>query len=139
MYGGHHSNDGMMWEEAGAYLKNIVWFSRHPLTNGQEKTLEVAGYICKEQHNIVFGNDIISQIQTITNQKTIALVAPLSYGLQLLRANYTIIEFVNIPSARQKGVFLCKGLNIHTLDSTEFIPCPLTPEQQEEGNLNYNK
>lgn len=117
----------------------IYWFSRHPLTNGQKATISRHfGNIEIEQKNVIFNNQIIEQIQEITNQKTIALVAPLKYGLILLRAGYTIIEFENISSARQKGVFLCKGMNIHTLRESRFIPCPLSPEEQEEGELNYN-
>jgi len=118
-------------------MSKIYWFSRHPLTNGQVATLQTAGYNEHEQHNLMFNDQIIEQIQQITDNKIIALVAPLSYGLILLRAGYTIIEFVNIPSARQKGVFLCKGMNIHTLDKTRFIPCPLSEEDQDKGNLNY--
>lgn len=119
-------------------MSKIFWFSRHQLTNGQLATLkEYFESVVIEQHNIVFDDDVVNQIKEVTDQKTIALVAPLSYGLILLRAGYTIIEFVNIPSARQKGVFLCKGMNIHTLQTTEFISCPLSPEEQEKSSLNY--
>ena len=116
-------------------MKILIWLSRHALTNGQVKTLESLGIANIKQHNVTFYDDIINQIQSITSEKTIAIVAPLSYSLKLLRAGYTLIEFQNVPSARNKGVFLCKGLFIHTLESSLFIKCPLSPEQQEEGDL----
>lgn len=118
-------------------MLKIDWFSRHPLTDGQITTLQEAGYSEFEQHNLLFNDFIIEQIQQVTTEKVIALVAPLQYGLILLRAGYTILEFVNIPSARQKGIFICKGMNIHTLQKSNFINCPLSPEHQEEGNLNH--
>jgi len=116
-------------------MKKLIWLSRHPLTNGQIETLKQIQYTEIEQYNVTFNDDIINQIQSITSEKIIAIVAPLSYNLKLLRAGYTIIDFQNIPSARQKGVFLCKGLFVHTLESSLFIKCPLTPEEQEEGDL----
>lgn len=124
-------------------MSKIFWFSRHELTNGQIVTLKEHlerynfGTVVIEQRNLIFDDDIVNQVKEFTDQKIIALVAPLSYGLILLRAGYTIIEFVNIPSARQKGVFLCKGMNIHTLQTTEFIACPVPIEEQEESSLNY--
>lgn len=120
-------------------MKKIYWFSRHSLTNGQVSCLQ-AKYgenIIVKQENLIFNDNIVKQIENITTKKTIALVAPLQYGLILLRAGYKLIEFINIPSARTKGMFLCKGMNIHTLHNSEFIECPIPVEKQEEGNLNY--
>jgi len=116
-------------------MKKLIWLSRHALTNGQIETLKQIAYTEIEQHNVTFNDDIINQIQSITDEKTIAIVAPLSYSLKLLRAGYTLIEFQNIPSARSKGVFLCKGLFVHTLESSLFIKCPLSVEEQEKGSL----
>ena len=116
-------------------MKKLIWLSRHHLTNGQTETLKQIEYTQIEQHNVEFNDDIINQIQSITDEKIIAIVAPLNYSLKLLRDGYTLIEFQNIPSARSKGVFLCKGLFVHTLESSLFIKCPLTSEEQEEGDL----
>jgi len=118
-------------------IKNLCWFSQHDLTNGQIETLKSVGINSHQKHNIIFNDDIVSQIETITPEHLIAIVVPLNYGLKLLRAGYTIIEFQNIPSARQRGKFLCKGMNVHTSYKSEFHPCPVPLEKQEEGFLNY--
>jgi len=117
--------------------QKIFWFSRHDLTNGQIATLKqyYGDDITVEKHNIVFNDNIVDQITEITDQKVISVVAPLHYGLILLRAGYTLIDFINIPSARQNGVFICKGMNIHTLNETISISCPLSIEEQEESSL----
>ena len=115
----------------------IPWFSRHNLTNGQIATLKsyYGENITVEKHDLIFTDQIITQIQEITDNKVISVVAPLHYGLILLRAGYTLIDFINIPSARQNGVFICKGMNIHTLNETISISCPLSIEEQEESSL----
>lgn len=126
------------------YCKKLFWLSRHPLTNGQKAVINrFFGDVEVEQQNVIFNDQIVDQLNNLINpqkrgEMIVALVAPLKYGLTLLRAGYTIIEFENAPSARQKGVFICKGMNIHTLHESRFIPCPLSSEEQEEGNLNYN-
>jgi hypothetical protein len=118
-------------------MKTIYWFSRHLLTNGQIATLKsyYGENVTVEQYNVIFNDNIVQQIEEITDQKVISVVAPLYYGLILLRSGYTLIDFINIPSARQKGIFLCKGMNIHTLNDTLSIPCPMSEEEQEAGSL----
>jgi len=118
-------------------IQKVNWFSQHDLTNGQIATLRCLGITSYEKHNIIFDNNIVEQIKEVTSDEVIAIVAPISYALVLLRSGIKIIEFVNIPSARQRGKFLCKGLNIHTLKETYFVPCPVPIEEQEEGDLNY--
>jgi hypothetical protein len=113
----------------------ISWVSRHPLTNGQEAALEAAKLVVKETIALTFGDDPVGELRGATNRATVALVAPMSIGLALLREGYTIVEFINSPSARQKGVFICKGLWVQTLKEGRWVPCPLTPEQQEKGDL----
>ena len=90
--------------------KTVYWFSRHNLTNGQIATLKsyYGDNIIVEQHNIIFNDNIVQQIEEITDQKVISVVAPLYYGLILLRSGYILIDFINIPSARQKGIFCVK-------------------------------
>lgn len=120
-------------------MKTLQWFSRHDLTNGQVATIKTMGYTDYEKHNMVFNDDIVEQVQNITEDKTIALVAPVKYALFLLREGYNLIEFENIPSARTKGVFLCKGAWWHSLNQSEFFDCPIPFEEQETGDLSYNK
>ncbi|WP_054697705.1 hypothetical protein [Syntrophomonas palmitatica] len=116
----------------------IYWFSRHDLTNGQVETLKTMGYNAHEKKDLVFNDQIIEQIRGITPDKIVALVAPLKYGLILLREGYSIIEFENVPSARQEGTFLCRGAWMHTLQDSKFFPCPVPLEAQEQGDLSYN-
>jgi len=118
-------------------LKKLHWFSQHELTNGQIATLQCVGITSHEKHTIIFNDNIVEQIEEVTKCKVIGIVAPINYALKLLRSGFKIIEFVNIPSARQRGKFLCKGLNIHTLNESYFVPCPIPIEEQEEGDLNY--
>lgn len=115
----------------------IFWFSRHPLTPAQLATLQVAGYDQIEQHNLSFQDYPEKQIAEITDQKVVALVAPLWVNLRLLRSDYKIIEFVNVPSARKKGVFLCQGAFVHELNYTQWVQCPVSVDEQEESSLNY--
>lgn len=55
--------------------------------------------------------------------------------LELLRVGWLVVEFQNEPSARQRGVFVCRGAFVHTLDSSEFLPCPVPVAEQEDGPL----
>lgn len=55
--------------------------------------------------------------------------------LELLRAGWTVVEFVNEPSARSRGVFVCRGAFVHTIDTSEFIACPVPAAEQEDGPL----
>lgn len=64
-----------------------------------------------------------------------AVVAPAWAILEALREGLVIVEFENVPSARARGVFLCRGAWVHTLVSSEFIPCPIPETEQEESAL----
>jgi len=57
-------------------MKTIYWFSRHLLTNGQTSTLKsyYGDNITVEQHNIIFNDNIVQQIEEITDQKVISVV-----------------------------------------------------------------
>lgn len=74
----------------------------------------------------------------------VALVAPTWAMLELLNADFQLIEFVNEPSARARGVFICRGAFLHQsrtwLDlgrdfGSEWFPCPIPPTEQEESAL----
>ena len=116
-------------------MVKLLWLSRHPLTNGQQAMLNTLGYEDVEQVNLLFGDNPIGQVKELGDVQEIALVAPTHISLALLRAGYRLIEFVNEPSSRQKGVFLCKGAWRHLLESSEWFPCPISPEEQEEGDI----
>lgn len=63
--------------------------------------------------------------------KMVAGVFPGWALLELLRAGWTVVEFQNEPSARARGVFVCRGAFVHTLDTTEYLPCPVPVDRQE--------
>jgi len=119
--------------------KTLIFVSRHKPTNGQIATVKQLGYNTIKSISVSFQNP--NPVQDLENagitDKTIALVAPNYIFLELLRQGYTIIEFVNYPSIRVKGKFLCKGAWVHTLSQSTFYSCPLSPEDQEAGNLNW--
>lgn len=118
-------------------MKNLMWVSRHPLTNGQKALLPLLGYEGEERIEVVFGDNPIDDLRAerLSPGREVGLVAPTFVSLALLRAGYALIEFVNQPSSRQRGVFICKGAWRHTLAESQFFPCPLAIEEQEEGNL----
>jgi len=115
----------------------LVFFSRHHPNNGQIAMLEVLGYEGFEQKDLLFGDGPVEQVKELGLEpgSGIAVVAPTAVCLALLRAGYRLIEFVNEPSSRQRGIFICKGAWRHTLAESQFIPCPLPPEEQEAGDL----
>lgn len=67
--------------------------------------------------------------------------------LELLRSRWTVVEFVNESSARQRGAFVCRGAFVHErlqpnaadpsdLLRSTFIACPVpVSEQQEAGSV----
>lgn len=117
-------------------MRKLFFVSRHSLTNGQKATLKSIGFEgCPV--NISLGNNPRADIRkAIGYTKQFAIVCPMNIGLELLRKGYTLYEFKNIPSARARRVFICQGVFKHTLAKSEFIQCPLPPEEQEEGSLN---
>jgi len=124
-----------------ASMVSLLFISRHRPNNGQVAMLEVLGYEDFEQMDLLFGDNPIEQVQALGLRPgaELAIVAPTAICLALLRAGYRLIEFVNEPSSRQKGVFVCRGAWRHTLAKSEFLPCPLPPEEQEAGDLSPRK
>ena len=143
----------------GRAMEKMIWVSRHDLTNGQVSCLPALGYKGWERKSISFGEnperdmcealcpdagvDSCKDCQ-FSQQRDggcceAGIVAPLHVGLDLLRAGWTLIEFVNVPSARTRGVFVCQGAYRHTLAKSTFFPCPLSAEEQEEGSLSPMK
>lgn len=119
----------------------LTFITRHKPTDGQIATVKALGYDGIETKEIVFLNSFVDSPVAqlceigIKPGDTVAVVAPLSVALTLLRAGYRLVEFQNEPSARQKGVFVCRGAWVHTLEKSQFISCPIPADAQEEGSL----
>lgn len=76
--------------------------------------------------------------------RQVAGVFPTWAVLELLNDGWTVVEFVNEPSARVRGAFVCRGAYVYEYlraDATEdrlrstFLPCPIPPDQQEDSPL----
>nr|URC17499.1 MAG: hypothetical protein [Lokiarchaeota virus Skoll Meg22_1214] len=152
--------------------KKLIFISRHDPNDGQVALVKSLGYSGIKKIPIVFTEDPVRDLQNAgVNEKKIAIVAPSYISNQLLNAGFELIEFVNEPSKRERGVFVCRGAYIYKLpDLTgilqegmerlchitpfawgaytpplpskikgeikqEFIPCPLSIEEQEESAL----
>lgn len=116
---------------------NLLFITRHKPTNGQIAVARELGYEGITTMEVQFGDNPVGQLMGlgILPGTAIAVVAPLYVSLSLLRAGYTLIEFVNEPSARQKGVFVCKGAWVHTINESRFVHCPIPLELQEQSSL----
>lgn len=129
----------------------IFWISRHALTEGQTKLIEKTYHIKREDiihANITFpyNKNAVDEIKKLGARKSdlICIVAPTYVMVDLLNAEYRLLEFVNEPSSRQRGKFLCRGAFEYMVEIPEkgivkrFIPCPLSLEEQEEVDLMTN-
>ena len=88
-----------------------------------------------EMGSVVFDRDqdpAAALRQAGVDSTTVAIVAPTWVNLELLRKGYTLLEFVNRPSARQRGVFVCEGAYVHSLSESRFVASPVPVEEQEE-------
>jgi len=124
----------------------VFWISRHPLTEGQARLIEQNYGVSREDivhANITFpydGNtaDLLDGIGAKATD-VVCIVAPTYVMVDLLNVGYRLVEFVNEPSSRQKGKFLCRGAFIYAIVGEEisktFIPCPLSLEEQEEVDI----
>lgn len=121
--------------------KLLPWISRHPITNGQRALLNKLGYDGEERTEVLFGSHPVEDLEKagLLPPQVIGVVAPAYVILQLVQVGFTVLEFVNAPSARQRGVFLCKGAWKYSLSRgelfMEYFPCPISLEKQEEGSL----
>ena len=161
-------------------MNKLNWVSRHPMNAGQKAIVSQMGYDGENQIKVIFGIDPIEDLQKALpcpkawgkencatysqdtgcsksprdcGVKTVAIVAPSYVIFKLLVEGYKIIEFVNVPSARERGVFICQGAYVTSLTKIEdgddspswtilgytpqqdYVSCPLTEEEQEEGKL----
>ena len=130
----------------------LKFLSRHAPNDGQIALAKAMGYDGIEQEPIVFRKDPVKDIENAgITEKTISIVAPSYITNQLINAGYSLIEFVNSPVKREKMVFCCEGAykyylkqpNPNTIDcfncgakiEQEFIPCPISIEEQVESSL----
>lgn len=118
-------------------MSEIIFVSRHQATEPQLRTVEVEGFdSIKNFSNVIFDVTKPARPQLeaagVDTSKPFGMVSP-GWFLRkaLIEGAPTIYEFINEPSARQRGVFLCKGMVKHTSDVVEFIPCPVPLEEQE--------
>ena len=117
----------------------IDFISRHTPGPAQNATCKVAfGEELRhdpEKGDVTFSRDE-NPAETLRragiDSRRVAIVAPTWVTLALLRQGYTLLEFVNVPSARTRGVFLCEGAFLHTLEKSRFVPSPVPIEEQEE-------
>lgn len=137
----------------------IPFISRHIPTVAQQATVaeRYGELVCTDP--IVFepgrvADDVYHAIERLLNPEREcpnADVEPLVAGvfpgwalLELLRDGWTVVEFVNEPSARQRGVFVCRGAFVHELVQpnaadpadllkSTFLPRPIA--DQEDGPM----
>lgn len=116
---------------------DLLFITRHKPTNGQLATAREIGFSSIVTKSIEFGDNPVEQLKEagVYPGNIVAVVAPLYVSLILLRAGYILVDFVNETSARQKGVFVCKGAWVHSIDSSRFVPCPISLELQEQSPL----
>jgi hypothetical protein len=123
-------------------MKEIIFVSRHKATAPQLRTVELEGFSSiRNLSNVIFDVEKAARPQLeaagVDTSKPFGMVAPGWFFRKALDVEGCpcIYEFINEPSARQRGVFLCKGMIKHTAGSVEFIPCPVPYEDQEEEAL----
>jgi hypothetical protein len=119
----------------------IQFVSRHNPTPAQEATMETEGYgAIRLVPDVIFDIAAPARPQLegagVNTEQPFGMVAP-GWFLRraLLEGCPTIYEFINAPSARSRGVFVCNGVVKHTAGAVEFIPCPVPIEEQEEQTL----
>jgi hypothetical protein len=102
----------------------LPFISRHQPTEDQVILSKGLGFDELRHVPVTFGDDPVQDLvrEHIDASMTVALVAPPWVVLNLLRAGFTVVEFVNEPEARNAGGFQCAGAFRHTLAHSEFVP-----------------
>lgn len=118
-------------------LKLLHFFCAHDATPVQIALAQSLGFYGIATHAVVFGEDPLSQITQFTKDTTVAIVAPTTTLLTLLRQGYSIIEFENMSSRRR--YFLCAGAWKHTLGESIFLPSPISLGEQQEVLIRERK
>lgn len=100
----------------------LLFLSRHAPTPSQRELAAAIGFDDLRQVDVQFDEEpggVVASLG-VPPHGSVAVVAPLFVGLTLLRAGYTVIEFVNSPVARQREEFSCVGAYTHTLIHSTF-------------------
>lgn len=129
----------------------IPFISRHIPTVAQEATVADRFGELRHVGSVVFEPGRVSaQVSSATDaaDRIVAGVFPTWAALELLMSGWTVVEFANEPSARARGVFVCRGAYVYSAEierdvhrdvvsllPSEFIPCPLPADEQEESSL----
>lgn len=123
-------------------MEQVQFISRHIPGPAQAATVQAAVGLelvhDPEKGNVQFHRDVDpaeSLRAAGIESKLVAIVAPTWVQLALLRQGYILLEFVNMPSARERGVFLCHGAFVHSLAESRFVDSPVPIEEQEESAL----
>jgi len=152
---------------------NIIlpFFSRHDPTPAQIATISQIknennqNYCGMKKMNFSFGEDPVTEIHDIlrtddyfydkNDPHKIAIVAPLHISAKLLNDKMSLISFENMPSARDRKVFINKGayvfsskfqeishnarfhkpIHFDNIIDIKYVKCPISPTDQEEKSL----
>ena len=123
----------------------IPFISRHIPTEAQRATLRpIYGEIYLPDRIDLERGRVDEQISELCppqmredgwSETTIAGVFPTWAVLELLRTGWTVIEFINEPSARARGQFVCRGAYIHEWEGSDWLDCPIPAAEQEDSPL----
>lgn len=104
-------------------MKPLYFLARHPPTDRQRVLARRIGFDDLRQEHVTFDEDPVACVQRLGLHPgdTLALVAPLFVGLTLLRRGYRLVEFINDPTARDRGDFACVGVYTHSLSDSQFV------------------
>jgi hypothetical protein len=127
---------------------NFIFISRHDLNKGQIALVKEMGFKTTQKISHTFTDTLNPQeFNGLVSGKSqaVGLVGPTHLFINILKSGGIdgplLIEFVNQPSARKRGRFLCKGAVMYWVDEngiqSKFVPCPLSINEQDEGDLNY--
>jgi hypothetical protein len=103
----------------------FTFVSRHKPNNGQLAMIyneELGQKYCDvKQVDVVFGKNPVENLkENEVSDRKIGIVAPTYVKAELLNRGYELVEFVNEPSRRQRGVFVCKGAYTMDIDRTHL-------------------
>ena len=127
----------------------FLWISRHDITPAQKMlVINKLGNITEfERKEIVFktksNKDLEEEVKNLKEISKgyvgVGIVAPCPLMIKLFsdkEFDIPIFQFINSPSARVRGKYLCEGVWVIQNGNMRFEECPLSLEEQEEVLLN---
>jgi hypothetical protein len=116
-------------------MRPLLFISRHAPTATQRELAARLGFDELRLHDVSLTAAAADEMRTLGlgPGQAVALVAPLYVSLALLRAGFRVVEFVNDPAAREAGAFDCRGVYVHTLQRSTFLPAELAARSSEPG------